>query len=581
MLKSDQVASTSLRAALRQAIAGAGVILVWGVGSCQHPPPAEPAVPATSAAPAVPRPAPAGAAAWAPHYLPSCSFIDLGDGRIGAVVAGRRIAITQGETSLIDTTPLTHLGGPCRIPDVLGGGWLFLGRGAARWAEHFDAPLHLVAEFHWGDARIGVGHAQLFINAPPDPPALYSLPGGKRLALPVEGVVDLFGSPEGVVAVLNGNGEVFVSTSEGAPFQKLPTEGIEYLAYDGVGILARSRDRTERIDAEGRLSRPTEVGPVVDSVNTFAFSDLRPAHLRPRRPCSVADRLLGGLTVTLGADRALAVSGADLLVLDAKTGAVETTHPGVFAGHHNCFPLRGGLPAFIGCNDQQRMALFRIDTPASRPVLERTIEGVYTMHFGDAGADAPLALARRCNGQEHPGALCIRRRDGTWVDLPIPADPEGLTTRTHHAVPVSSVDGSVYSFVWLEGSVDLVIVDPLGGRVRRIERGSLPESTVRLDSLTTEDGTLRLLVSGETPGVLEIRTDDTIQFRQLRGRLSNFGERAVLITEHQELRETFDGGATFHDVSPPPGGMPGGESFRCVATGCSFGPWHRVGWGPG
>jgi len=271
-------------------------------------------------------------------------------------------------------------------------------------------------------------------------------------------------------------------------------------------------------------------------------------------------------------------------VLDARNGKVVRRHSAAFEGHENCFPIRGGTPAFIGCNDPGAMTLLRVDASDAKPVVERSFKGVYTQDFGEPPEQAPLALAKRCDGSSEVGALCVRREEKTWKQLPQPADPQKLMAQIPFIVHVAaSEDGFAYAFGWLGGGGDLVVVDSRANKVRRIDKGSLPKwasEGIRWGALGIEDGTLRFLIAGDSPGVLEIRADDSIQAERLQGRMASVGSRALLITAQGGLRETLDGGRSFHDVAPPPGGAPDSGFFRCVAAGCSLGPWHRVGWGP-
>jgi hypothetical protein len=539
-------------------------------------------------APAEPAVAPQGLSELPGRWVPSPEvFTDLGAGRIGTVTAGRRIVIVGRQVTLLDAEPVLDLGRPHRIPVALGGGWLYRSEERLYYADQFDTALRAIGGSLDGETLIGVGHGIVSLHGPPSAPSFHHLPRGDGAAAPVPGAVELFGAPSGMVVARTGHGDVHLQRGRDARFEKLPIAGVEHLAYDGKGIVLHTARDSKRIAADGRVGPlPVEPGLTVSN-NLDAFMSPWPDMSRlPAR--SDADRLLDPLVVLLDDSTALTVEGRRLVLLNASTGAEKPERPDALGGRVNCFAIRGGTPAFVGCNGSgggaPEMALMRIDSEVAAPVLERTFKGVYTHDFGDPEPDAPLAIARRCDGRQERGALCVRRADGRWNDLPKPADPGNLLARAPFIVHVAAAaDGSAYAFAWLDGGGDLIVNDSRAGKVRRIDRSQLPEwgkRGIRWDSLQIRQGTLRFLISGDEPGILEIRPDDQIVTTPLSGRMAAAGQRALLITPDGKLRETLDGGGSFHDVLPPPGGAPDDGFFLCLATGCSLGVWHRIGWGP-
>ncbi len=119
-----------------------------------------------------------------------------------------------------------------------------------------------------------------------------------------------------------------------------------------------------------------------------------------------------------------------------------------------------------------------------------------------------------------------------------------------------------------------------GSRARTRRQAKWAADGIRWDALTVDKGTLRFLIAGSAPGVLEIHADDTVRTKRLQGRLAAAGSRAWLVGREGTVQETLDAGKSFHEIVPPPGGAPQKGLARCVATGCTLGPWHRVGWGP-
>ena len=525
------------------------------------------------------------------RYLPGRAFRDLGDGRRVAIAANRRIVVSAGQARVVDTQPVDDLGRPRRIPDALGGGTLFVGAHTVRFAPGFDAPLVLVAALaaDAGELHVGVGHRRVLVGAGMAAPTLHELPSGAAVALAPPGVVEMFGTPHGMVAARDGSGALYVSAAAGAPWTKLAAPPVGGLRYDGKGIVVDTDGSTLRLDPAGKLvARPDEPGLTVAS-NLDALEEPFPDMSQPPPEPGDAERLLDPLTRAMTREIALRVHEQDLLLLDASTGKVKQTLPGALARRQNCFIIRGGTPSFVGCNGD-KLALLRIDSPGAVPVVERELKGVYSQDFGEPLPTAPLALAKRCDGSEHPGALCLREPNGRWHDLPPPADPQGLLPRVPFMVHVAAApDGSVYAFGWLDGGGDLVIVDGKLQRVRRVAKSAMPPwagSGVDWLALEIEAGTLRFVLSSAShgppsAGIVEIRPDDSVHAAPLAGRVAAVGVRALQLTSDGKLHETVDAGRTFQEVEPPPGGLvaAAGDFLRCVDTGCELGPWCRMGWG--
>lgn len=492
---------------------------------------------------------------------------------------------------VLDTQPVEDFGRASRIPDALGGGYLFIGERTVRFAPAFDAPLLVLGSTsaEAGELRVGVGHKCVLLGTDQSSPILYALPSGTKLEPSLPGLAQLFGTPPGLVAARTSSGELFVSLANGASFTKLAATQVVGLRYDGKGIVVDTPKEQLRLDFAGSLGpRPSEPGMIVAS-NVDAFLEPFPDPSTPPPARTDVERLVDPLTKSMSAEVAITVRDSDLLFLDGTTGKVVHTEADAFTGRSNCFIVRGGRPSFVGCNGEA-MALFRIESPRAKPVLEREIPGTYSHDFGEPAPGAPLVFAKRCDGSERTGALCLRQAPDRWQEWPPPPDPQGLLARVPFVVhAAASREGAPYAFGWLDGDGDLVIIDGRANQVRRIVKSAVPSwagSGVDWHSLAIEAGTLRFMLSNAGPsqaraGIVEIRPDGTVRASELEGRVSAVGSRALQLTLTGQLRETLDAGRTFQRVAPPPGGVlgAGDDFFRCVETGCEIGPWYRVGWG--
>lgn len=559
-------------------------------GSSPPPPASEAPVrpaPRTVPEPAPPRPLAGGGA----RYLAGDTFKDLGDGRSGAVASGRRVVLRGDQAQVVDAQPVEDIGRGTRIPDVLGGGWVFVGRRTVRHGPAFDGVLTVVASAAaaHGDVDVGVGHRRLLVRFGDSPPTLHELPSGKPVKLDPPDLSQLFGTDQGLVVAATSKGALFVERSDKPGWKKLNAPPVERLAYDGKGIVIWSRKGDLRLEVDGKLGpKPNEPGMIVaDNLAAFALSfdfSKPPTETDP-------ERLLSPLTRRMNEKAAFMVDETKLVFLDASTGKPLAEVEGAFAGKENCFPIRGGVPSFVGCNSNQVMALYRLESVGAKPVFERAFEGLYTQDFGAPSASAPLAFSGRCDGSKDKAVLCVREASGAWKERPPVADPGRLLDRAPFmAHAAASADGQAFAFAFLDGGGDLVIVDAKQSKVRTLPQSRVPTwagAGVDWRALTIEPEALRFVLGDAkgtrpTSGIVEIHSDGRVTAEALAGRIAAHGSRALQVTPDGKLRETLDAGKTFTEIDPPPGGPPSGsDTFVCHETGCKLGPWNRAGWSAG
>lgn len=516
------------------------------------------------------------------RWVAANAFLDLGDGRRGAVIGGRRIILQGTKADVIDAKPIVALGLQRRVPAALGGGWLFVGDKHVYFGATYDGVLRLLASDVDASQGVGVGHDVVLFHGASGPVAIQPSTGA-RVPPPIANAEQLFGMKTGEVAARTKSGDVFLSLGKGRPFAKVSgATNVEMIAYDGKGFVLSTPRGQERLSFDGKVSpRPNEPG-MTTTDNIFAFVDEWPDMSKPPPEPPEVDRMLERLTVAMADGSVIAVREKDLVAWDGKTGKVASKQAGAFAGYENCFPIRGGTPAFIGCNGRTEMTLFRVASPSQKPILERAFKGVYSQDFGSPPPDAPLALGKKCDGSELRGAFCVRSDDGKWTEIAPPPDPEKLLGSFPMVVHVAaSRDGAPYAFGWEGGNGSLVIVDGKKKAIRRIKKTDIPKwaaDGLRWDEMTIRDGNVRFLISQKSSGVVELRADGTVVATPLDGHLSAVGGKGLLVGRDGSLKETLDAGVSFHDITPPPGGADP-EHIGCVEGGCTVGPWHRLGWG--
>lgn len=524
------------------------------------------------------------------RYLPGQGFAAVDGGRRGAVLGNTRVLVDARGAHAVDPVPIDDLGRAVTLPSALGGGTVFVGSHKVRFAAAFDGELVTVADVP--EVEVGFGYRQIFVSKRRREPMkaeagarLFELPSGREAPNP-NGFVEMFGTPRGMVAAVDGKGALFVS-SAGSPWKKVVSRPVAMLRYDGRGIVVDTDREPSRLGFDQVLA-PMPRGETGMTVSENAMAFLDPYPMGDTPPPSEPDvaKLVGPFARRLDRATAFSVESDQLTFRDAGTGKALKTAKSAFGGRKNCFPIRGGSPSFVGCNGDgsgsEGMALFRIESVEAAPVLERAFPGIYTQDFGEPSEDAPLAFAGACSGKPEPGTLCVRR-DGRFSERKLAPEETAKLARTDRLVHVAtSREGAMFGFGWESGDGDLVIVDFAHGKVRRLRKTDFPAAArdgIRWSELTLDGDELRfVLASG---GILKIAADDRATLEPVDGTLAAHGARGLLFASDGRLRETQDAGKTFRDVTAPPGGSSarsGKNRAICWETGCVVGPWYRTGW---
>jgi hypothetical protein len=521
------------------------------------------------------------------HWVAGRGFRPLDAATRSAVVAGRRVILVGGQVQLVDAQAVDDLGSPCPVPAALGGGYLFVGKHSVRFAPTFAGPLVMVATAAgniW-QTRVGIGHKCVLVTFNDNKPTLYGIPTGEPLPLVPPGLSELFGTPQGMVAARVGSA-LYVSTVQQSQWKKVPSPPINRLGYDGKGIVVETNGNSLRLGFDGKLvALPNGPGMVAAS-NPAAFEAKFPDPSEPPPEPTDAERLVNPFVRVMDQRIAIGIEGNALLFLDSESGRILRAIPNAFGGRPNCFMIRGGKPSFAGCNANS-MSLFRIDSTFAAPVLERSIRGVLSQDFSDPAANAPLVFSGHCDGSKDKTTFCVRTSIDQWKESSLPNEQRKMADMSWIVHVTTSKEGMPYAFGWLDADAVLVIVDGASAKVRHIPTSRIGQPPVNVDwySVTIESGTIRFLVSNNLgrgkAEITEILPDDSVRTQVLDGWLAPLGPRALHATRDGKLYETLDAGKSFHEVEPPPGGMPdlADGSFGCWEAGCFVGPWQRVGWG--
>ena len=515
------------------------------------------------------------------RYIPSAAFKQLPSGQRGTVDGHRRLML-QGEPRSkarllwVDPEPVPGLGQPTALPAKLGGGWVFRSESHLYFAPTFDGPLALIHGGATSYVRVGLGHGQLLVTVDVET-TLHELPSGKPIPLDPAGTVEMFGTPDGLVATRRANGELFVRTSAERAWTKVvTTEKADAFAYDGKGIVVRTANGRFRLGADAKLTRPA-TWPAMTASDNLSGLFLATADLSKPPPESPQERLHSQMTRLMTRDVAVAIDDRDLLFLDVKDASILDRRTGAFSRFEgDCFVVRGGTPSFVSCRTGEKLMLLRVDGPRHDPVIERELPEMTL--FGSPHDAQALAFASPCAGAPDKGApdkrfFCARTRDGKWQEYAVRAQLfDGVGYLVHTA---ASNDGRVYGFGFV--GTKLRIIYAHRDEARTIDQATFPAwaKDWAWDELNFRKEGIQLTVNASPAGVLFINDDGTVDSQRApAGTLHVSGRHGLLAAEDGRLLETNDGGRTLHAVAPPPSGA---SSVQCAPAGCTVGPWYRNG----
>jgi hypothetical protein len=537
---------------------------VTHVASRPTPPP--PATPSSSA-PTLVRAASSAAVRYSPGYM----FAAIGDGKRGGISGRRRVTFTD-RASVVDATPIDDLEAMHVIPAAFGGGFVFTGKHAVRYAPTFDGALIEITRTKPAakELRAGVGFSQILVASDVDPAKLFDLPTGAVAKPPVARLAELLAVPTGgYVLARTDAGEVFVVSGKGRPFKKAPLSHVTSLGFDGAVGFALSDAAVTAVGPNGENLAQEASGRLREGLDVFDVPNPSPSN---------DERLLYARRMS---DRAsVATVGLDLEVWDVASGAQSLkTRP---FGFRNCSLVRGGTPSLFACNaasatgssPAEPFTIYRLDAPDAEPVEDRRFEQVIDAGSSSNIDGAPFVVGAHCDGSG--GGFCVRRSDGKWNDVALPADPKKLLDRVPaYESRTVSAEGAPYAFAWARPNMNLVIVDGDASRVRAVPIAEDLRMLIRFECSRVEGGVVRFALKER--GVLEIGADDVARVKKIEGIYSFCNARGLVATPDGKLRETEDGGVTVHDVALPPDGL-APSTLTCGSTGCRVGSWVRIGW---
>ena len=505
-------------------------------------------------------------------------------GRIGVIAdngVAREVVAPDGSIERAAGPSGDRLMGGVPVPARLGGGFLFWGSALYR-ARSFAGPLEAITDIPTNVLGVEFGPDYALILLPGSPPRAFAFDPPRMTRQSPHGVVDVAATDDGRAVALDATGRALVSTDAGKSWKDVTRAvgGVQGVRNEGpdVGFVSR-QPLGAWLQKDGSLvQRPIAPAPGPSPEQKAA--------------ALLEQAFVGGLPLPGPGANALVGEKTGLRVVDLQAGAADpATHVGPDGSR--CTPVSLDDEGVAVCIDYGSQSTTTVVSHAlsEAPRVEKTFQG--PLGFAHDGA---LILFGSCSEPPAEGAVCIRRSDGTFVDVSVPAE---LLDAWQPQFWVLRPDGGVVVIARARDSGKVALIEPAKGTVTpwdlgadRVMSGDRRGASFRV----LADGTVRGFTSTGSLSV-DAKGHVTLGSRTFASIVSA-GAHALARDDAEHLWQTNDYGATWREVARPPfdaspegvgakvDPRPSGRSTRiqCSLVGCAFehpsgtGYWLRIGW---
>lgn len=571
----------------------AGVLLLT---SCTQAPPLTYAAPSHTTPAALhvsaPREPPRGYR-LAESFVAKGPFRDGAPLRMGAIVNGLRVRPDASGLRFAETDAAPALQAGVPLPEALGGGFVFWNDTALYTADSFLGTLEPWFEIGFRPERVSFGPGfALFRGADGERLALDPRTR-KRVAIVPPLLADIAMTAGGRALALLEGGACQLSVDAGKSYRPLPlppgTRAVNVREASGQLLAALTSDQQLRVDLAGNVQvegtpRATSPRRAMDSLWPLAEPPLERA-------------LSAGVTIGEGF-AGVAVAGS-VATVNLRTGELVQVTRALVPSELSCRTLDANGSLILACNSRGKGSVVLSDVFGERPQTQAKFASAVRLDF----AAGVLVAAARCDGQAHPGVVCVRNVDGRFhefdVSTPL-ARLEHLTPKTKgQTPPKADAEPTLPSVVrWVPkvggGAVAVIggptpgLFDAQTGNFVAISADALnlasenprgPEDWLGLDWIAFADGSVR---GWRASGAVAIASDGQLEpsvydFRDLLGA----GAHALAFDRGQRVFQSSDWGRSWVETLGPPRSIAAGapnSTARCSQVGCVLGPWLRVGW---
>ncbi len=550
--------------------------------------------------------------------FPVRSNVRLSKDALGLLDHGRRFVLTGERLSPADNAGCkTQLEGFVAVPEYFGGGFVFFGRNMACFAERFDAPLRQLGDIATTD--FDIGPRCILISDERGTGQLVALRDGKSLPNAPSDLLHLWAHRSGfMIAATRGATKAGTSvyfTSDARTWRRLPVKDIRGAYEDGDALVLtvpgseqpRVGDRVYRVSRDGKLSTVSKDAAVDVARKWGDFIDQQLGGLMSPPTEAPPD----GALMNWGWVPSMRVPDEWFLAVSShlyrtRTGTRDFKAWGLnIAPENSCgAAVLSGQTSVVCMDLGAHLRIFRADLDTGDLTLERDIavtKGV-ARQMGTARVWYPRALfiTASCDGDAEAG-VCVRGRDGSYQTHDFPA-PDSSYIFPGEVIQIKR-DGSGGIELWGASSEKRCAFDAKQMKEASTALGwdlAAKPGAERHESLESiafiEAGALRTATSLRqfyipNPLVplpkspvsyaldLPLNCDSGPRLISTTGVVAAAGIHGLRL-DNGKLYETSDGWATWHEVIPPPSGVPAdlGGAECDESAGCLFGPWARIGW---
>lgn len=509
---------------------------------------------------------------------------------VGVAVDKLRVVVRRNVAAVAVETSEEPIEAALKIPERLGGGFLFYTSHIVYRADTFEGALRPLAKVRERIAAVSFAPKSLIVRAHSGERWALSLPSGARVAVEPLGVADVEALDDGRALAFTDQGKLLASTDGGAHWNdvtaQLRASPERVHVFDGELWVVDSGGAGMRLEPGGLLSWFDKAPPQ------------KPPELRPKDPRWHGSEPPLRLAFRVGAAvddmTALVLNAGDLFRIDTRTGEISSVVPGRLPPDAACEAVATSSDVLFVCSTRgSSSGPFVVSrTTAGEPIIEHTLPPGATFYASDDGglaADGPCGSANAAGGAS---VVCVRQPGGSWQELEVgSAATDAGATSVEVARWIPRADGSV---VGLVATGTPGIVDARTGAFRSIDGGEVfgsggvrrkrPLPSYRYRGGSQVDRTWSFSAGGvlrgwlTTGGSVEVSDDGRLRRSPYNFDVLPAGAFALGRASDGRLYQTTDHGGTWTEVTAPPGRAYSAEG--CTSAGCDLGGWYRVGWSP-
>lgn len=531
-----------------------------------------------------------------PQYLVSDvghEAIPLGKDGIGAIVDGVRVIMNGPRARAAKDIADPPLVGAHKIPQWMGGGFLFRSSQALYIADAFDAAMRPLVSFPSEIDDVRFAPKYLLVHAangqlwPVDPKT------GARVSPSPVGVVDVAALGDGRAIALTEFGQTWVSVDSGAKWMDVtaqlqgPTDELRLVEDPEQLWIIAQQGASARVEPGGRLA-------FIDKA-----PDVKPTTLRPKDPRWKSGEFPIRRALQAGAPegerQAIIVADGNVARIDVLSGEILAFAPGKLPPDASCEAVRATDDTVFACTRRNGTAFVASHVLTDKsPTIEVSFAVAGQFYASDDGG---LAFGGSCSGAKTGAVVCVRNSSGGWVELeldPLSQSIDGGSPSIDVARWIPRADGGAYALV-LSGPTPALWDARAGGTFRPLSGDSIANTSssgryhrpykpygskiVDRGWSVTSGGSVRGWADNGLSS-FEIRADGSVVASPFHFDTAQSSGQFALARAQGRLWQSVDRGATWNEVDPPPrgGGKAEVEINACSPLGCDLNHWYRVGW---